>query len=198
MFSYIVGTIEYKGDNLLILDNNNIGYELTISNNTLMSLPNLGESIKIHTYVHFKEDGISIYGFENLDEKEMFLKLINISGVGPKAAISILSGLTPSALSIAIIKQDDKSIASIKGIGKKTAERIVLELKDKVNVAGEIANVQIEKDIHRWELVLCLNGRTSLKGKKELSEKEISDLKEVLKAVSYELRRIGIVLVAHG
>ena len=147
MFSYIVGTIEYKGDNLLILDNNNIGYELTISNNTLMSLPNLGESIKIHTYVHFKEDGISIYGFENLDEKEMFLKLINISGVGPKAAISILSGLTPSALSIAIIKQDDKSIASIKGIGKKTAERIVLELKDKVNVAGEIANVQIEKDI---------------------------------------------------
>lgn len=147
MFSYIVGTIEYKGDNLLILDNNNIGYELTISNNTLMSLPNLGESIKIHTYVHFKEDGISIYGFENLDEKEMFLKLINISGVGPKAAISILSGLTPSALSIAIIKQDDKSIASIKGIGKKTAERIVLELKDKVNVTGEIANVQIEKDI---------------------------------------------------
>lgn len=147
MFSYIVGTIEYKGDNLLILDNNNIGYELTISNNTLMSLPNLGESIKIHTYVHFKEDGISIYGFENLDEKEMFLKLINISGVGPKAAISILSGLTPSALSIAIIKQDDKSIASIKGIGKKTAERIVLELKDKVNVTGEIANIQIEKDI---------------------------------------------------
>ena len=147
MFSYIIGTIEYKGDNLLILDNNNIGYEITISNNTLMSLPNLGESIKIHTYVHFKEDGVSIYGFENLDEKEMFLKLINISGVGPKAAIGILSGLTPSALSIAIMKQDDKSIASIKGIGKKTAERIVLELKDKVNITSEIANVQIEKDI---------------------------------------------------
>ena len=147
MFSYIIGTIEYKGDNLLILDNNNIGYEITISNNTLMSLPNLGESIKIHTYVHFKEDGVSIYGFENLDEKEMFLKLINISGVGPKAAIGILSGLTPSALSIAIMKQDDKSIASIKGIGKKTAERIVLELKDKVNITNEIANVQIEKDI---------------------------------------------------
>ena len=144
MFSYIIGTIEYKGDNLLILDNNNIGYEITISNNTLMSLPNLGESIKIHTYVHFKEDGVSIYGFENLDEKEMFLKLINISGVGPKAAIGILSGLTPSALSIAIMKQDDKSIASIKGIGKKTAERIVLELKDKVNITSEIANVQIE------------------------------------------------------
>lgn len=147
MFSYIIGTIEYKGDNLLILDNNNIGYEITISNNTLMSLPNLGESIKIHTYVHFKEDGVSIYGFENLDEKEMFLKLINISGVGPKAAIGILSGLTPSALSIAIMRQDDKSIASIKGIGKKTAERIVLELKDKVNITSEIANVQIEKDI---------------------------------------------------
>lgn len=147
MFSYIIGTIEYKGDNLLILDNNNIGYEITISNNTLISLPNLGESIKIHTYVHFKEDGVSIYGFENLDEKEMFLKLINISGVGPKAAIGILSGLTPSALSIAIMKQDDKSIASIKGIGKKTAERIVLELKDKVNITSEIANVQIEKDI---------------------------------------------------
>lgn len=147
MFSYIIGTIEYKGDNLLILDNNNIGYEITISNNTLMSLPNLGENIKIHTYVHFKEDGVSIYGFENLDEKEMFLKLISISGVGPKAAIGILSGLTPSALSIAIMKQDDKSIASIKGIGKKTAERIVLELKDKVNITSEIANVQIEKDI---------------------------------------------------
>lgn len=138
MFAYIIGTIEHKADNMLILDNNGIGYELTVSNNTLMSLPNLGESIKIHTYVHFKEDGINIYGFENLEEKDMFLKLINISGVGPKAAISILSGLTPSALSIAIIKQEDKVIASIKGIGKKTAERIVLELKDKVNVLTDI------------------------------------------------------------
>lgn len=138
MFSYIVGTIEYKKDNLLILENNGIGYEITVSSNTIANLPSLNEEIKIYTFMHFKEDGVSIYGFESIEEKELFMKLISVSGVGPKAAISMLSGIQPTDLIIAIMKEDVKLISNVKGIGKKTAERLVLELKDKVAVFGEI------------------------------------------------------------
>lgn len=138
MFSYIVGTIEYKKDNLLILENNGIGYEISISSNTLANLPSLNEEIKIYTFMHFKEDGVSIYGFESIEEKDLFMKLISVSGVGPKAAISMLSGIKPTDLIIAIMKEDTRLISNVKGIGKKTAERLVLELKDKVAVLGEI------------------------------------------------------------
>lgn len=136
MFAYMIGTVEYKKDNLLILENNGIGYELTVSSNTLFNLPAEHEEIKIYTYMHIREDGVSIYGFESLEEKDLFLKLISVSGVGPKAAITILSGLTLTDLSVAIAKEDIKVLSNIKGIGRKTAERLILELKDKIDVLG--------------------------------------------------------------
>ncbi len=142
MFAYMIGTIEYKKDNLLILENNGIGYELTVSNNTLASLPAEHEEIKVYTYMQVREDGISIYGFESLEEKDLFLKLISVTGVGPKAAISILSGVALTDLSVAIAKEDIKTLSNIKGIGRKTAERIILELKDKIDILGTIGVTQ--------------------------------------------------------
>lgn len=133
MISFLIGTIEDKLENTLVLDVGGIGYELFVSANTLSALPVSGNSVKIFTYMAVREDDVSLFGFSTREEKELFLKLITVSGIGPKIAISILSGLSISDLTLAIIKQDLKILSKIKGLGKKTAERLCLELKDKLN-----------------------------------------------------------------
>ncbi len=133
MISFLIGIIEEKKDNTLILNVNGVGYELITSVNTLSSLPLQGESIKIYTYMAVREDGIFLFGFSTQEERELFYKLITVSGVGPKMAITILSGLSLSDLTVAIMKEDSKLLSKIKGLGKKTAERICLELKDKLS-----------------------------------------------------------------
>lgn len=136
MIAFLVGTIEEKYENVLIMDVNGVGYELLISNNTLVALPNVNETTKVLTYLHVKEDGVALYGFATPEEKSIFMKLITVSGVGPKMAITILSGMKISDLIVAITREDVSLLSKIKGLGKKTAERICLELKDKINVTG--------------------------------------------------------------
>ena len=134
MISFLVGVIEEKRENLVVIDVNGVGFEVNVSNNTLVSLPFEGESAKIYTYLAVREDGISLFGFSSVEERNLFNKLITVSGVGPKLAITILSGLSLSDLTIAIAKEDTKLLSKIKGLGKKTAERLCLELKDKLDV----------------------------------------------------------------
>lgn len=136
MLSFLIGIIEEKREGVAIINVNGVGYELFVSNNTLSTLGSLGETVKVLTYMTVREDGVFLFGFSSLEEKELFLKLITVSGVGPKLAISILSGLNISDLSIAIMKEDIRLLSKIKGLGKKTAERICLELKDKLSVTG--------------------------------------------------------------
>lgn len=136
MISFIVGTIEEKRENILVLECGGIGYELTISGTTYETLPLIGERVKILTYLQVREDGISLFGFSTEDERELFNKLISVSGVGPKMAIGVLSGMKISDLLISIAKEDTVALSKIKGLGKKTAERIVLELKDKISPIG--------------------------------------------------------------
>ncbi len=136
MFNYIIGEIVLKSENSVVVENNSVGFEIFVSQSTLLSLPSIGSVAKIYTYLNVREDEMSLFGFSTLEEKEMFLKLISISGIGPKVALSILSGIRLSDLSIAIKTEDIKVLSTIKGLGKKTAERIVLELKDKISVIG--------------------------------------------------------------
>lgn len=136
MINFIIGEIEEKTENSLILNCNDMGFEVFVSTNTVINAGNLGEIAKLFTYLNVKEDEMSLYGFLTKEEKNMFLKLITVSGVGPKLALTVLSGLTLSDLSIAIKSEDIKLLSTIKGLGKKTAERIALELKDKVDVLG--------------------------------------------------------------
>lgn len=137
MISFLVGTIEEKRENLLVVDVNGVGYELTISNNTLASLPMEGETTKVLTYLQVSENtGVCLYGFATEEEKAMFLRLITVSGVGPKMAITILSGMKLSDLVVAIMSEDSNLLSKIKGLGKKTAERICLELKDKISTTS--------------------------------------------------------------
>lgn len=141
MISFLIGTIEEKRENLLVLNVNGVGYELIISNNTLASLPIEGETTKVLSYLQVSENtGVCLYGFATAEEKAMFLKLITVSGIGPKMAITILSGMKLSDLVVAIVSGDSNLLSKIKGLGKKSAERICLELKDKISATS--MNVQ--------------------------------------------------------
>ena len=149
MIAFIKGIVEEKTENSVILECNGVGYELFASTTTLCTLP-FGEECKVYTYMQVKEDGVCLFGFSTIDERELFNKLITVSGVGPKMAISVLSGMKISDLIVCILKEDTHSLSKIKGLGKKTAERIVLELKDKITAVGSLENqynsVQINED----------------------------------------------------
>ena len=133
MISFLIGIVEEKQDNILYLDVNGVGFELNVSSTTLSTLPLQGSTTKIYTYMAVREDDISLYGFSSLEEKNLFNQLISVSGIGPKMAIQILSGLNTSDLIISIINADYKLLSKVKGLGKKTAERLCLELKDKLS-----------------------------------------------------------------
>ncbi len=138
MIAFITGTIEEKSENGVVINCNGMGYEVQTSTATLSSLPLVGEECKIYTYLQVKEDGISLFGFTTVDERELFNKLISVSGVGPKMAITVLSGMNISDLIVSILKEDTTALSRIKGLGKKTAERICLELKDKLTPVGGV------------------------------------------------------------
>lgn len=139
MYAFIEGKLEEKQKNAIVLNNQGIGYEIFVTTNTLESLTQ-GETVKVYTYFHVREDAQVLYGFLNLSEKTMFLDLLNVSGVGAKMALTILSGISASSLLNAIATSDVKLLSSIKGVGKKTAERILLELKGKFG-DGELADL---------------------------------------------------------
>jgi len=132
MFAFLEGTVAYKQDGYVIVNVNGVGYELFMSNYSVSALPPVNEVARVYTYLQVKEDGVALFGFSNMEEKELFLKLISVSGVGPKMAIGILSNISMQDLAKAIALNDVKILSTIKGVGKKTAERIAIELKDKV------------------------------------------------------------------
>lgn len=146
MISFLMGIIEEKNENSVIINVNGVGFNINISSNTFSSLPLVGESTKIFTYMSVREDDISLYGFSSIEERDLFNKLITVTGIGPKMALGILSGLSLSDLIIAIIKEDSKLLSKIKGLGKKTAERLCLELKDKLSPISsqETSNFEID------------------------------------------------------
>ena len=129
MYSYIKGLAVKKEENILIVENNGIGYEIFASNYTLDSIVTMPSEVKIYTHYHVREDQSILYGFSTKEEKNVFNKLIKVSGVGAKMAITILSGIKYSDLTMSIHNSDVTMLSKIKGVGKKTSERIVLELK---------------------------------------------------------------------
>lgn len=147
MYAYIIGKIEDKTENSVIIECNGIGYEIFVSTNTLSMLGNVGEQAKVYTYLHVREDAFLLFGFLNKEEKNLFLELITVSGVGAKMALQILSSIKPNDLVNCIITGDVKTISQAKGIGKKTAERIVLELKGKMgDLNGSFASIEFENN----------------------------------------------------
>lgn len=134
MIAYLKGKVLYSDDNSLVLENGGIGYELICSASARTRLLFEGGG-EVYTYLSVREDGVSLFGFNDLAEKNMFLKLISVSGIGPKMGIGILSGISLDDLALAIAASDVKTLSKIKGLGKKTAERLILELREAISVS---------------------------------------------------------------
>ena len=142
MFYYLNGTVAHIGPHLAVIDCGGVGYACRTTNQTLAHLQK-GEKGKLYTYLNVREDAMELYGFYSENERNCFEMLIGVSGVGPKAAISILSSTTPEGLAMSIITGDEKALTVAQGIGKKIAQRIILELKDKL-AKGQTASIQGE------------------------------------------------------
>lgn len=132
VISYIRGPLEEKREDSVVVEAGNIGYRIFIPSSVLGELPGLGEEVKIYTYFSVREDGMSLFGFLSRQDLEMFRQLIGVNGVGPKSALGILSALKPDVLRLAVISGDAKAISKAPGVGAKTAQRIILDLKDKI------------------------------------------------------------------
>lgn len=200
MIGYIKGSVLKAKDGAVLLLNNGIGYEITCSAEAYARLT-LGGEGELYTYLAVKEDGIFLYGFASPEEKEMFLMLISVSGVGPKLGITVLSGMSLSELTMKIVSADIKGLSAIKGLGKKTAERIVLELREKIGKVDESTGEIIfaaaeetpaERDEEAEEATIALTGLGFTKAEISgaLKSARAEGCKTVKEFIAYALKRM--------
>ena len=160
MYEYISGVLDTKRPTEIIIDVNGVGYLLKISLSTYKKIPDVGSRIKLRCYLHVREDILQLYGFNDDKERDVFLSLLSISGIGPKLAQTILSGLSSEELVHAIQVGDEKTLNAISGVGKKTAQRLVVELQDKFGKLetgqGDISPVRIAANGIEQETLLAL------------------------------------------
>lgn len=142
MFAYIKGSLEQKSNNYVVIDVGGIGYKIFMATKAIENLGEIGQVVKVHTHYYVREDNISLYGFNTNEELRMFELLLQVSGIGAKSAIAMLSEISPSSFALAVISDDISQLVKIPGIGKKTAARIVLELKDKLKTEEAITKTE--------------------------------------------------------
>lgn len=147
MYAYLRGTLEEVTEDNIVVEVNGVGYNVKVSTTTAELLPGLGNEVKIYTYTLVREDAFSLYGFLTRDDLEIFKKLITVNGIGPKGGLAILSVMSADALRFAIMAGDAKSIARAPGIGAKTAERVILDLRDKISLEDMLQGSGNETDV---------------------------------------------------
>ena len=184
MISFLKGKKDYIVPTKLVLDVNGVGYDINISLRTFSSLKE-EDDVFIHTHLNVKEDSHTLYGFNSINEKETFLSLLSINGVGPGTAIMILSSLSSLELKKAIINSDTNKIKSVKGIGLKTAQRIILELKDKIS-AEDIDRDKISSVYDNTIRDEALSALSSLGISKKIVERHINDILQRQSDISLE------------
>jgi Holliday junction DNA helicase RuvA len=143
MIAHLRGTLLEKHPNLVIVDTGGVGYEVTIPVSAYSSLPETGQEVQLHIHTHVREDAISLFGFVSAADKALFEKLITVSGIGPKLAVTTLGGLTAPDLAAAIREGSIEQLVRIPGVGKKTAERMILELRDKLDLLPGVARAAV-------------------------------------------------------
>ena len=188
MFAYIKGTLEIKGINYVVVENNGIGYKIYMSSKSIGTIGEIGAKVKVHTHYRVREDDISLFGFNTEEELRMFEILINVSGVGAKSALTMLSDISPSSFALAVINNDVKRLTKVQGVGNKTAQRLILELQDKLK-SEAIAVNEIEEDIAQNKIdndaitALQVLGYTKKEVEQVLEKADIKDLstEEIIK-----------------
>ena len=147
MISFVRGELAEIGDGTVVVDTGGVGYEIYVPASVIGSLPPAGCTVKLHTWFQVREDGMALFGFLTRDDLDVFKLLLRVNGVGPKVAMGVLSAMTPDEFRFAVLAEDDKTICRAPGMGKKTAQKVILELKDKLDPAevfasrGEAASV---------------------------------------------------------
>ncbi len=178
MISYIKGSLEAKNIDSVIIDVGGIGYKIFMSANSINKLGENGTQVKIYTYMRVREDDISLYGFCTNEELKMFEQLLNVSGIGAKSALTILANISPSSFALAIISGDINTLKNLPGIGAKSAQRMILELKDKMKT---------QEAIEQKEEIAYINNEN-------LSNDKIKDAIEALQVLGYSRKDIEIAL----
>lgn len=175
MIRYIKGTLEMIEEDAVILDNHGIGYRILVSPAMLDSLPDMGSEMRIYTYLNVREDAMQLFGFGSMDELEIFKMLITVSGIGPKAGLSILGTLSADDIRFAVLADDAAAIAKAPGVGAKTAKKVIVELKDKI-AAKETVDAVLEK---------AVTGNVDKERKQQGVSKSSAEAVEALAALGY-------------
>lgn len=194
MISYIRGELISIEEEKVILDVNGVGFGIFMPAQSMNLLPSIGEEVKLHTYMNVREDAIQLFGFLTKDDLKVFKLVIGVSGIGPKGGLSILSHLSPDELRFAVMSHDAKAISGAPGIGKKTAEKLIIELKDKLNMDDVLERISDTSDttvIHGSNQILTeavqalvalgYGNAEALRAVKKVEAQEDATVEEILK-----------------
>ena len=186
MIGYIKGELAEITEDTIVVENNGIGYEISVPYSVMNQLPSLAQKVKIYTYMYVREDAMKLYGFLKKDDWDIFKLLLTVNGIGPKAGLGILSVVTPDDLRFAILAEDVKTLSKAQGVGTKTAKKLILELKDKLKIEENLnCDSEIDKEtlnisnneIIRTEAVMALTalGYTNADALKAVRQVELTD-----------------------
>lgn len=194
MISYIRGELISIEEEKVILDVNGVGFGIFMPAQSMNLLPSIGEEVKLHTYMNVREDAMQLFGFLTKDDLKVFKLVIGVSGIGPKGGLSILSHLSPDELRFAVISHDAKAISGAPGIGKKTAEKLIIELKDKLNMDDVLERIsdtsdttvihgsnQIQTEAVQALVALGYGNAEALRAVKKVEAQEDATVEEILK-----------------
>ena len=195
MFGYIKGKVAEITEGTVVLENGGIGYEIICTAAAVARLSEEKEGI-VYTYLQVKEDGISLFGFDTKEEKQMFLKLISVSGIGPKMGVTVLAGMRIADLATAIATSDVKTLSKIKGLGKKTAERIILELRESVSkeelkTSAKEAAVPFATDDEDAVIALMGLGFTGMQARNAVLSAKGLGAKTIEEVIAFALRSLS-------
>lgn len=194
MYAYFIGKVTYMQEDSVVLEVNQIGYNIKVSAQTIQNLAKMSGDVKLYTYTYVKEDTFSLFGFMTREELDLFKKMITVNGIGPKGALAILSTLNVDSLRFAILSGDAKSIAKAPGIGAKTAERLIIDLRDRMKVedvfvpaddtmsSGNSAELPAKKDAMEALTALGYSATDAIKAVNAVTCDENASSDEILKA----------------
>ncbi|MGN0350497.1 MAG: Holliday junction branch migration protein RuvA [Roseburia sp.] len=195
MYSYIRGILTEIEEDKIVVEANGIGYNIYTTAQTFQYLPSMGEEVKVYTYLHLREDIMMLYGFLTKDDLKVFKLLIGVNGIGPKGALAILSVMTTDDLRFAVLGDDAKAIAKAPGVGAKTAQRLILELKDKLNLEDAFEQKlehqamtvspkgnSVKNDAVQALVALGYSSSEALKAMNDIEITEETDVEDLLKA----------------
>jgi Holliday junction DNA helicase RuvA len=182
MIAHIQGFLHFKSPEYLVIDVDGIGYQVHVPLSTFYNLPQVGSTVSMHIYTHVREDALKLYGFQSPEEKLIFVRLISISGIGPRLAVNILSGISPAELVESLSQNNLARLISIPGVGRKTAERIMLELRDKISslAPGHDVTVPVKAAADEAMIEDALSALLNLGYKKGVAQRAIENARQRL------------------